>query len=90
MTVPIHPTGLSHEDARTTVLQLTRAAGFRGKIAVSSHSADETAMLVAAGADLVFEPFQDAADRAAALLCGAPVEDRTEIPSIASEERPTG
>lgn len=90
LTVPIHPTGLSHEDTRLTLIQLTRATGFRGKIAVTSHSAEETALLEQTGADLVLEPFQDAADRAAALLCGAAVEDRTDIPTIASEEKPTG
>ena len=90
LTVPIHPTGLSHEDTRLTLIQLTRATGFRGQIAVTSHSAEETALLEQAGADLVLEPFQDAADRAAALLCGAAVEDRTDIPTIASEEKPTG
>ncbi|WP_438975365.1 hypothetical protein [Roseicyclus sp.] len=89
LTVPVHPTGLSHEDTRTTLIQLTRAAGFRGQIAVTSHHADETAMLKDAGADLVLEPFQDAADRAAALLCGAAIEDRTDIPAIPSEEKPT-
>ena len=36
-TIPIHPTGLSHEDTRTTLIQLTRAAGFRGRVAVASH-----------------------------------------------------
>ena len=90
VSVPIHPTGLSHEDSRITVIQLARAAGFGGQIAVTSHSADETAMLHAAGADLVLEPFQDAADRAAALLCGATPEDRTDIPAIPSEAQAAG
>lgn len=86
-TVPIHPTGLSHEDTRTTLIQLARTAGFRGRVAVASHHARETEKLFAAGADIVLEPFQDAADRAVELLCGAPEEDRTEIPSIETEEK---
>ena len=86
-TVPIHPTGLSHEDTRTTLIQLTRSAGFRGRVAVASHHPRDTEELFGAGADIVLEPFQDAADRAADLLCGAPEEERTEIPSIDSEER---
>jgi Kef-type K+ transport system membrane component KefB len=86
-TVPIHVTGLSHEDARTTLIQLTRSAGFRGRIAVASHYARDTEDLFAAGADLVLEPFQDAADRAVELLSGAPEEERTEIPTIGSEEK---
>ena len=86
-TVPIHPTGLSHEDARRTLIQLARAAGFRGKIAVASHSGGETRALAAADVDLVLEPFQDAADRTVDLLCGGAAEDRTEIPEIETEGR---
>lgn len=87
LTVPIHPTGLSHEDTRTTLIQLTRTSGFRGRLAVASHHAQDTEELFASGADIVLEPFQDAADRAVELLCGAPEEDRTEIPSIETEEK---
>jgi Kef-type K+ transport system membrane component KefB len=86
-TVPIHPTGLSHEDTRTTLIQLTRSSGFRGRIAVASHHPQDTEELVAAGADIVLEPFQDAADRAVELLCGAREEERTEIPPIETEGR---
>ncbi len=84
-TVPIHPTGLSHEDTRTTLIQLTRAAGFRGRIAVASHHARDTEELFASGADLVLEPFQDAADRGVDILCGGAEEERTEIPMIETE-----
>jgi voltage-gated potassium channel Kch len=86
-TVPIHPTGLSHEDTRTTLIQLARTAGFRGRVAVISHSAGETDELAAAGADIVLEPFQDAADRAVYLLCGGREEPRTQIPAIETEEK---
>jgi hypothetical protein len=37
--------------------------------------------------DIVLEPFQDAADRAVDLLCGAEEAPRTEIPEIATEGR---
>ena len=87
-TVPIHPTGLSHEDTRSTLIQLARGTAFRGQVAVASHNHRDNEDLLAAGADIVLEPFQDAADRAVELLCGAPEEERTEIPSIASEEAP--
>lgn len=86
-TVPLHPTGLSHEDTRTTLIQLTRTSGFRGRVAVASHHPKDTEELFASGADMVLEPFQDAADRAVDLLCGAPEEERTEIPSIETEEK---
>lgn len=86
-TVPIHPTGLSHEDTRRTLIQLSRTAGFSGRIAAASHSAGDTEVLFGAGADMVLEPFQDAADRAVELLCGAAEEERTDIPEIATEGR---
>ena len=69
-TMPIHPTGLSHEDTRRTLIQLARASGFAGRIAVASHSEGDTEVILGAGADVVLEPFQDAADRAVELLCG--------------------
>ena len=86
-TVPSLPTGLSHEDTRTTLMQLARAAGFRGRIAIASHQPPETEELRGAGADLVLEPFHDAADRAVELLCGAAAEERTDIPTIATEDK---
>lgn len=85
-TVPLHPTGLSHEDTRTTLIQLARASGFGGRLAVVSHSNEETRSLVAAGANMVIEPFQDAADRAVDLLCGTENPQRIEVPSISHEE----
>lgn len=85
--VPLHPTGLSHEDTRTTLIQLTRTSGFCGRIAVASHHPRDTEQLLASGADLVLEPFQDAADRAVELLCGASEEERTDFPVISTEEQ---
>ena len=87
LSVPQQAIGLSHEDARATLLQVARAAGFRGQIAVTSHSGDDTTMLLASGADLVLEPFQDAAERAVELLCGSHVEERTLFPEIEAEGR---
>lgn len=86
-TAPMHATGLSHDDHRLALIQLARGAGFSGRIAVTSHSQAETEALTAAGAHLVLEPFQDAADRAVELLGGARIEARTEIPEIDAEER---
>lgn len=87
-TVPIHPTGLSYEDTRMTLLQLARnSTGFCGRIAVASHHPRDTEALFASGADLVLEPFQDAADRAVDMLCGGAEEERTEIPIIGTEEQ---
>ncbi|PKP71310.1 MAG: sodium:proton exchanger [Alphaproteobacteria bacterium HGW-Alphaproteobacteria-5] len=86
-TVPIHPTGLSLEDSRITLLQITRAAGFRGQVAVTSHNTPDTVDLLTSGADIVLEPFQDAADRAVDLLTGGAQMERTAIPEIATEEK---
>jgi Kef-type K+ transport system membrane component KefB len=89
-TVPIHPTGLSHEDTRRTLIQLARSAGFSGRIAAASHSSGDSKALFGAGVDLVLEPFQDAADRAVELLSGAVTEERTDFPEIAAEGREKG
>ena len=89
-TVPRHPTGLSHEDSRHTLMQIIEAEPFRGKIAMASHNALETEELQRRGADTVLEPFQDAADRAVDLICGARETQRTPIPHIAPEERAEG
>ena len=85
--VPLHPTGLSHEDTRRTLIQLARSAGFSGRIAAAAHSSGDREALFGAGVDLVLEPFQDAADRAVELLCGAAGEERTAFPEIAAEGR---
>ncbi|MBW8322281.1 MAG: cation:proton antiporter, partial [Rhizobium sp.] len=86
-TVPQHVTGLTVEDTRRTLIQLLRTTGFQGMVAVTSHGAKETSDLKRSGADLVLEPFQDAADRAVELVCGGETEDRTEIPDIETEGR---
>jgi len=85
LTIPNHPTGLSKEDARATLIQLARAAGFRGRIAAASHSDRETEQLIAAGADAILEPFQDAADRAVEILSGAAAGERTHFPAITAD-----
>jgi hypothetical protein len=89
-TVPIHPTGLSHEDTRRTLIQLARSAGFSGRMAAASHSGSDTEVLFGVGVELVLEPFQDAADRAVELLCGAAGKERTAFPEIAAEGRQAG
>jgi hypothetical protein len=70
-------------------MQLARTSGFSGRIAAASHGATETEVLFGSGADLAQEPFQDAADRAVELLCGAPASERTQIPEISTEGRIT-
>ena len=86
---PSHATGVTHDDARVTLIQLARSIGFGGRIAVASHSEEDTKALKALGADLVVEPFHEAADRTVELLTGATVKERIEIPVLESEQKPT-
>ncbi|MDP3137176.1 MAG: NAD-binding protein [Burkholderiaceae bacterium] len=58
-TIPIHPTGVSYEDTRRTLMQAARSSGFRGRIAVTSHSEVDTKEQSALGADIVLEPFHE-------------------------------
>jgi hypothetical protein len=67
-TIPHLHTGLSSEDNRKTVIQLTRTAGYSGKLAAISQSSVETDELNLLGVELILEPFQDTADRAAHTL----------------------
>jgi hypothetical protein len=61
-------TGVTHEDVRLTVIAAIRHTGFAGRIAIRSRRPADADRLLAAGADVVLEPFQDAADRAVDLL----------------------
>ena len=84
-TVPVHESGVVHGDTRIAIVQALKNSGFKGRIAISSHRDAEVADLLAAGADLVLEPFQDAADQAADLLTGHRVPTRLEIEPVAGE-----
>lgn len=63
-----HDAGVTHEDIRLTVIAAVRQTGFGGWIAVRSRCPADRDILMAAGADIVLEPFQDAADRAVELV----------------------
>jgi len=63
-------TGVTHEDSRIAMIKTLRKFGYSGKIAVTSQHGTRTDELKEAGADLVLEPFQDAADRAVDLISG--------------------
>ena len=62
--MPQHDLGVTHQDPRLILIDGLKREKFEGRIAVSTHRANEAEALKAAGADLVFLPFQDAADRA--------------------------
>ncbi|MGS0536403.1 cation:proton antiporter [Pseudoalteromonas sp. SaAl2] len=67
-TIPHLHTGLSSEDPRRTVVQLTRSAGYQGKLAAVSQSTADSEELALLGVELILEPFQDTADHAADIL----------------------
>ncbi len=60
-----HELGLSREDPRLVLIDTLKQIGFSGKIAVSTQWIKEKELLTAKGADYVFLPFYDAAERAA-------------------------
>ena len=67
-TMPAHDTGVFHEDPRIALINALKEQHFQGHIAVTNRHDAETAILQKAGAHLVLEPFQDAADQAVQLL----------------------
>ncbi|MBI1328234.1 MAG: sodium:proton exchanger [Alphaproteobacteria bacterium] len=62
--MPQHDVGLTHEDPRLVLIDGLKREKYTGKIAVSSHYANEAKQLKKKGADIVFLPFDDAADNA--------------------------
>jgi hypothetical protein len=62
--MPQHDLGLTHEDPRLVLIDALKRQNFTGRIAVSTQRAREVKALNAKGADLVFLPFHDAAERA--------------------------
>lgn len=71
--MPQNRASLTHEDPRLTLMDGLRGRGYQGKIAVSTQYFDEIAALKAKGADLVFLPYHDAADKAVERIRAASV-----------------
>jgi len=68
--IPQHDLGLTHEDPRLVLIDGLKREKYTGKIAVSTQQVDEIEALQTKGADLVFLPFHDAADRAVERIRG--------------------
>lgn len=68
--IPEQKTGVTHEDARLGLIDALQTVGFSGRVAVTAHRLSDAAPLSARGADLILQPFQDAADQAAQLILG--------------------
>ena len=70
LAVPEHEPGITRDDSRMALIQALRDHDFGGKIAVTAHHDEDWERLRSGGADLILQPFQDAADQATALLTG--------------------
>ncbi|MEX0953946.1 MAG: cation:proton antiporter [Rhizobiaceae bacterium] len=84
-TAPDQSVGVAGADSNLALLHGLKAAGFAGKIAVTLRHEMDPKVLMSAGADLVLEPFQDAADQAVDLLTGDRKPTRLEIEPVAGE-----
>jgi Kef-type K+ transport system membrane component KefB len=62
--MPQHELGLTHEDPRLVLMNALKRQDYTGKVAVSTRREQDADLLKSKGADLVFLPFQDAAERA--------------------------
>jgi Kef-type K+ transport system membrane component KefB len=76
--IPEPDTGVSLHDSRIAFIHALREAGYDGKVAVATNRPDQKS-LAALGADLILEPFHDAADRAVELLLSREVAGRGAI-----------
>lgn len=59
-----HDLGLTHEDPRLVLIDTLKRQRYTGKIAVSTQQENDMELLKSKGADMVFLPFHDAAERA--------------------------
>jgi len=77
--VPEHETGVTRDDSRVALIHALRDNDFTGRIAITSHREEDWERLRTHGADLILQPFQDAADQAADLLAGQRHPPRFEV-----------
>lgn len=62
--MPQHDLGVTHEDPRIVLLDALKRQHYQGKVAVSTHFTHDIANLKQHGADLVLQPYHDAAEQA--------------------------
>lgn len=84
-TAPEHTAGVIGADANLALLHGLKSVGFNGRIAVTLRHDMDPDVLKSAGADLVLEPFQDAADQAVELLTRDHAPARLTIAPVAGE-----
>ncbi len=85
-TMPAHDTGIFHEDPRIALIRALKEQNFKGSIAVTNRHDADTATLHEAGADLVLEPFQDAADQAVQLLARDEKPERLKVEDVEGQK----
>jgi len=61
--MPQHDIGITHEDPRFVLINGLKGEGYQGKIAIATHFSREEQVLKAKGADVVIQPYQDAASK---------------------------
>lgn len=62
--MPQHDLGVTHEDPRIVLLNALKRQHYQGKVAVSTHFTHDIVSLKQHGADLVLQPYRDAAEQA--------------------------
>lgn len=71
--MPQHDFGVTHEDPRIVLLDALKQQHYQGKVAVSTHFTHDIAGLQQHGADLVLQPYHDAAEQAVERITSASV-----------------
>jgi Kef-type K+ transport system membrane component KefB len=69
--LPEHDLGVTHEDPRLVLINTLKANGFKGQIGLTTHDPEQQKFLLEKGADHVFLPFHDAAERAVEVIIGS-------------------
>lgn len=85
LAVPEHVGGVSHEDTRRAFIDALRERGFSGQVALTAHYEETAQRFTGAGADLVLQPFRDAATYAARLILENAHPDPSILPDPAGQ-----
>lgn len=69
--VPEHDLGVTHHDPRIVLIDTLKEIKYEGKIAVTTHFDKDKEILLKRGSDLVFIPYQEAANKVADIMFSA-------------------
>ena len=62
--MPLHDLGVTHEDPRIVLMDALKQQHYQGKVAVATQFSHDISGLMQHGADLVLQPYHDAAEEA--------------------------